>query len=140
MIVIDPSVRACGWAVFRGNDLDSAGVVQATDPPGLADRLSLIISVSHHMCLIERPRIYPHSPVPPNDIVTLGIAVGVATALARLRGLRVQYTYPTMLNKEVTEHRVRKKLDPDQLLENVPKSLRHNAIDAIHLGMIEVGK
>ena len=139
MIVIDPSVRACGWAIFYGRDLESAGVVQATDPVDLADRLAMVMHTPNHsVCLIERPRIYPHSPVPPNDIVTLGIAVGVATALARVRGIRVEYTYPTQLNKTVTEHRVRKVLNPDKMLKTVPKSLQHNAIDAIHLGMIHV--
>jgi len=141
MIVIDPSVHACGWATFAGSDLVSAGVLQPQKLDHLADLLIQVLPWrEHHLCLIERPRIYPHSPVPPNDIVTLGIAVGIATALARQNGLQVRYVFPTTLNKTVTTHRVQKTVDTDQLLCDIPKSLRHNAIDAIHLGQLEVKK
>jgi hypothetical protein len=90
--------------------------------------------------LIEVPKIYPHSPVPPNDIAALSRVVGMAEALATANAIPVKLVKPTPLSKQITELRVRDRVhNLDTLIEQVPPSKKHNAIDAIALAFRELG-
>ena len=66
LLSIDPGTRT-GWAEFANGRLVACGTTASPDfhPGPRPDRV-----------VIERPTVYPHSQVPPNDIVSLAITAG----------------------------------------------------------------
>ena len=140
---IDPG--ACtGWAVWFTETgrprLVAAGI---GEPP--FEQVDACLAEA----VIECPQVYPRSPVPPNDLITLAVLVGrYAEACVqaadrdhdRVR-LVLPHAWKGSVPKEVTAKRVLAALSPDELAvleeayEDIPKGLRHNLLDAVGIGL-----
>lgn len=92
---------------------------------------------------IELPVIYPHSPVPPADIVALAISAGrlAERASAPSEQWLAARRWKGSTPKHIVEQRVWEVLDPresillQRRLELVPRSMRHNVIEAVAIGL-----
>lgn len=102
---------------------------------GLSERLDQVT--------IERPQIYQgaKNQVDPNDLITLGITVGALTSALAPYTNAVLHVLPAtwkgQVKKDVTEHRVKKVLDDDELraveLGNTRKT--DDVWDAVGIGL-----
>lgn len=136
---IDPGVDT-GWALWSWPlcQLISAGI--GHPPVELAYRLA-----------VEKPQVYPQSPVPPNDLITLAMKAGryvgafegaTAPPSLLLETITVlPHEWKGNIPKDICEARIRRALTIPELhvatsaeLE-VPKSLRNNMWDAIGIGL-----
>jgi hypothetical protein len=128
-LAIDPGKNSTGWAVF-----DHVGLLVACGlhyPP-------LLIALD---LAIEVPQVYPRSPVPPNDLITLAFLAGRYAGEAKCL---TRYVWPHewkgSLSKEVCARRVLKRLRPEERLivkqceKIVAKKKMHNVLDAIGIG------
>lgn len=135
---VDPG-RHTGWALWY--------------PPGTAKHELVACGVgrppldSACFLVIELPQVYPHSPVPPNDLITLAFQAGrYVGEFQASRGHDAVYTLPHAwkgnLPKNVCENRVRMRLTVAELKiahdaeEVVPKAQHHDMWDAIGIGLV----
>lgn len=128
ILAIDPGADQ-GWAVLRNGSLVVCGLGQ---PETFGAR-----------CIVERPTIYPHSRVDPNNLITLAIRAGTAAGWAESRGCEIFWVEPRTwkgsISKATHHSRVLKDLtaaDRSTLrdcLKTVPGGKRHNVVDAVAL-------
>lgn len=148
---IDPGKHGLGVAVFRGEDLIWAGFVRIAEelhgPHHLAAHLDRVlvakIGFKINLAVVEVPQTYTlkHQKGRQQDLVDVALVAGaVGHALHRL-GAEVRYPLPAewkgQLPKEVTATRVMTALSPLEhtFIEQTPRRLLHNVLDAIHLGL-----
>lgn len=134
LLAIDPG-ECRGWARFNGVNLQECGV---GNPP----------SWGAVKLIIECPRVYPRSRVNPNDLIQLAVKVGRDIARYEQANLNPnsRIVYPQewkgTISKELCNQRILAKLRPEErvLVPNLPASYLHNCIDAIGLGLFELGR
>jgi hypothetical protein len=96
--------------------------------------------------VIEKPQIYPNSPVPPNDIITLTLQAGRYLGIAEQMGIAILRTvlpksWKGQLPKGVCAGRIISRLSSEELLvlkaaeSKLPAGKRHNLIDAVGIGL-----
>jgi len=136
LLAIDPGVDS-GWALFVAGKLVACGLgdPRASEKHKAAD-------ITH--VVIEQPTVYPRSPVPPNDIVTLAVNAGEWGGTYRQLGANVEYVRPRVwkgsVPKDIHHARVWAALTPaeqgvvDAAVRKVTPSKRHNVLDAVGLG------
>ncbi len=144
LLAIDPG--ACsGWALFT----TASGMLVGCglDDPTKHRWYSL---PSIERVVIERPRIYPRGLTKnPNDIVTLALNAGEWAGRYKPHGIKVEYVYPSewkgQTDKAISHTRTLSALTADELLIvppegklGLPKSKRHNLLDAIGLGLFSL--
>lgn len=96
---------------------------------------------------VEVPRIYPKQKkkVDPEDIIRLTLVAGGFLALGNGIIVRPQ-DWKRQIPKDVCQRRIKKRLRPGEsrrleiALKCIPRSLRHNAWDAVGIGMDAVGR
>lgn len=105
----------------------------------------------------EKPVVYPHSPIPPNDLIPVAINLGQAMAWAEWgtvttyepRQWKGQVPKPKRYEKwdtYIIHQRILKVLDKDELkvyllaLATVPEKQRHNIVDAVGIGLHHLGR
>lgn len=140
---IDPGTRCVGWARW-GEALLDCGLAR-TKCESLGDRAhdlaSQIPSGDYHI-VVEVPRVYPyHRKMRPNDLIDLAFVGG----MCGLRGTSTSIVHPVewkgQLPKEVCHKRCVELLAYNEVaglklvLESTPKSLQHNLLDAIGIGL-----
>jgi hypothetical protein len=140
LLAIDPGLHT-GWALFvkkaAGLDLVACGT---GEPPSSAQPYPL------WECVIECPQVYPQQAVPPNDLITLAFQAGryaEAARVAKTRFVRtvLPHEWKGNLPKNVCAARVLSRLSPEEIgiveemSEGIPKSQRHNVLDAIGIGL-----
>lgn len=123
MISIDPG-KHTGWARFVAGILTDCGLGYPPFDP--FDSKNVVI---------ERPTIYPRSPVPPNDIIELAITAG---RIAERLGGETVWVLPRRwkgtIPKAIMGERILKALTPEEFAR-IPAKARHDVIDAIGLGL-----
>lgn len=115
--------------------------------------------------VIEEPMVYPHSPIPPNDLIPVAIDVGEFHGLLRENALEYggpvsfEHVKPRQWKGQVPKpkryekwdtyiihQRILKVLDKDELkvyllaLATVPEKQRHNIVDAVGIGLHHLGR
>jgi len=130
-LAIDPGTHT-GWAVFNEDGaLKACGIGEPPFPS------------PYRRVVIELPQVYPTSPVPPNDLVTLAFLAGrYAGAAAGAEVFTVfPHTWKGNLSKAVCAARVKERLSREErvvvekCLVQVPEKQRHNVWDAIGIGL-----
>lgn len=151
LLAIDPSLRGTGWALFKDTNLTHCGVLggpsQSTRIQCVRDMwadlwgdLAVLISRPDEVVL-EFPRIYPKGRgasdnVDPNDLLWVAAVAGALCTL----GPSVTY-YPSdwkgQSKKEKTLRIVLQACNPAEraVIESVQGAKRHNAVDAVGIGM-----
>ena len=138
MIAIDPG-KWSGWALFHRGKLHAAGVLSEAailEAPPVPEWAPAI-------AVIEEPRIYPlgRGKGDPNDILKLALTVGDLRGFYRRHGLHVELVTPRRwkgtVPKAIHGERVLAALAPDEvaILPTLPKTKRHNMVDAIGIGV-----
>lgn len=139
LLAIDPGANS-GWAFFdSARRLSACGLGNA--PEGLI--------VAAGRALIERPKIYPRGRTKnPNDVLAVAVSAGEHGGRCKAAGAQVDYVEPRSwkgtIDKATHHARVLERLDAretaivDRL--GLPKSKRHNVLDAVALGLFGVGR
>lgn len=161
ILAIDPGLQACGWAIFENSKLAACGLarpVKSMQPiemmKEIIDQVTLAweqnVGHSAHpdILVAERPQIYQVGKGDPNDLIPLAILDGAVWQATEARG--VMYPLPRewkgQVPKDVMNKRTLDKLSEKEYsvvkenLSRMPKSLHHNAIDAIGLGQWAIGR
>lgn len=152
LLAVDPSLRGTGWACFRHGLLVNCGVIVGDA------NLSNIQAVQHiwrnmptmsHFgegdeVVLEFPRIYPKGHksketdrIDPNDLLWVAAVAGAFSAHA----LNLMSYYPSdwkgQSKKEKTLRLVLQACTPSEraVIESVTGWKRHNAVDAVGIGM-----
>lgn len=130
---IDPGVDT-GWALWTWPLCQLAAAGIGKPPVEVAYRLA-----------VEKPQVYPQSPVPPNDLITLAMKAGRYVGAFDGPGLETVTVLPHEwkgnIPKDICEARIRRALAIPELSVatdaemEVPKSLRNNMWDAIGIGL-----
>src|SRR5574343_608806 len=131
LVAVDPGVHATGIAVFNGQTLMIADLVQAETLEQMISRLDERVMrgeaphFNYDRGVIERPTVYSkNSKGDPNDLIRVAIVAGAAA----VRCFSVRFVEP---------------LSPAELAAIAciqPKSLQHNALDAVGLGLWHLGR
>jgi hypothetical protein len=164
-ICIDPGTgHNCGGAVFRGTRLVLARLLDGARPD-MAEvaltatddyELSRAVELVSRVVVLEVPRVYPHSraKADPNDLIKLAVAgARIAQVIAGHGNVLciAPSDWKAQTDPDIMCERVLAKLDDAErgIVEAVfaahgkkgmPKSLRHNVLDAIGIGLWRTGR
>lgn len=131
VVGIDPGKSKSGIAIVRNGRL--VGCYHTNDFPPLPPEGGEAI--------IEIPQIYPHSKGDPNDLIQVALASGMWKRECALSSYKVRLVKPRewkgSVPKLIHNKRIMAKLTDAEtkLLEKIPKSLRHNVVDAVGLAL-----
>lgn len=146
LLAIDPSLRGTGWALFENTNLASCGVIggpnQLSNIEAVrAIRTSFHVALTPDEVVLEFPRIYPKGRgasdrIDPNDLLWVA---AVAGALCTLGPSSTYYPsdWKGQSKKEKTLRIVLQACNPAErtVIESVQGAKRHNAVDAVGIGM-----
>jgi len=147
LLAIDPSLRGTGWAYFENTVLTRCGVIGGPNQLSNIEAVRAIHTSFFVAQLVpdevalEFPRIYPKGRgasdnVDPNDLLWVAAVAGALCTL----GPSVIY-YPSdwkgQSKKEKTLRIVLQACNPAEraVIETVQGAKRHNAVDAVGIGM-----
>lgn len=165
VLAIDPGLRGCGAAVFRLSDGSLIGcehVLSGSDGDRAAAWIPMAQAVAMWVSkfggrtarlVIEQPFVYPRGPsgkkagTDPNDLIQLAAVVGALVGrFAYLSAPAVKIYLPAewkgQLPKSVCHDRARKRLSEQEslCLPKLSASRLHNALDAMALGLVDLGR
>ena len=146
LIAIDPGVQALGWATFERGKLARCGLLQAATAIGMAetvrDEWGRTKGVGMQL-IIEKPQVYRqrHWKGDPNDLIDVAMVVGAAVVAfpGAERRVITPHTWKGNRPKAVCNaHTLRLLSVPERHIVNqchIRKSLMHNVLDAIGIGL-----
>lgn len=165
-LFVDPGLRACGVALFRGGHLVAAGFptgakdTDTDNSAGRASTWSAMASAVAGWCAdrgeisaltIEFPQVRrsehqraEKKGTDPNDLVMLAAVVGAICD--RFRGIDVRTYLPEQwkgqVPKDIHHARAKTRLNSEEivLIPKLPKSKLHNVMDAIAMGLWDAGR
>jgi hypothetical protein len=153
LIAIDPGLNGCGFALFRAGLLERAAYVKNVErtgnkPQDMALGLTLYVSTyklaTDDKVVCELPQVYTQDKLKgdPNDLIYLALVVGALVFQFGAKTIKPR-EWKGQLPKEVCNNRVRSKLslyEIEAIDTRVPASLRHNVLDAVGIGLHELGR
>ncbi len=153
MIAIDPGLRGCGVASFRGERLIAAAYVISPNLKGTGVKAWLDMAYAIHfynaeLTVVEQQRLRPgNEKGNPQNMMEVEGVVGAIAARFSECGEVIGY-YPEAwkgsVKKEVMTVRITKRLSKEEteILARVqcPPSLMHNVIDGIGIGLFHLGR
>lgn len=164
-LAIDPGIQCFGAAVFNGTWLtrgtlirgyyNKNGLPEANEPQTAMRAVEHLITwltgmqLARHInrVVIEIPKVYPATQQKgdQNDLIALaGFAYALATSVHSATEI-VRYfprDWKGTIDADTMTARIEKRLMPAEThyLEPCPKSLHHNMIDAVGIGMFNLGR
>jgi hypothetical protein len=162
LLAVDPGIRGCGVAVFEDGVLTSCSYVKnssTTEGPvsikaaKMALRVARDVFAKPDSLVLEWPQVYREShrskrKADPNDL--LGLAAIHGALVAFFSNTTMVYEVlpsewkPSGMKKDATAFRVASRLSPEEqkVLDscNCPRSLIHNVVDAVGIGLHAVGR
>jgi hypothetical protein len=144
LVTIDPGVHS-GWALWGLHGLIACGL---GDPRSC--KLHRVTSDDPDVdtirdVWIERPVVYPHSPVRPNDLITLALDAGRWAGIYEACGVEAHFVTPAEWKGQVPKaiHHARiwgvLSAEAQEVVEKgcrkLAPSKRHNVLDAVGLGL-----
>lgn len=150
LIAIDPGKLSIAWAMFDEDELRRCGLMRAKTIADLAAEANLALGFAMaDRAVVEVPQIYAQRKHKggQNDLIDVAVTAGIAVATLKLchdvklvrprawKGNRPKDVDNrlTLARLSVVERAVLDRID-------VPKSLRHNVIDAIGIGLWALGR
>lgn len=139
LVSIDPGKRHIGWALWIDGALGSCGVLRFEQLAQLRVYLDVVLKPQRIVC--EVPQVYraSQSKGDPNDLIDLALTAGVCLASASDATAVRPRAWKGTTDGDVFEGRIRKRMEGNGPfawgLNDVPKSLQHNAVDAVGLGL-----
>lgn len=157
LITFDPGYskkNALGWARFSDYSLTGAGIVRP-DGDFYAMANAAVTAAQdcwqgevHTRAIIEVPEVYPGvQDADPNDLLPLSELAGYVGYACRQIDYPVERVVPKtwkrQVPKDIMTNRITKRLGPAEfsLIAKIkPVGLRHNAIDAVGIGLWKLGR
>ena len=146
LLAVDPSSRATGWATYAGQELTACGLIRGHDT------LDMIEAIRGDLprglpAIIELPKVYQQSRQKgdPNDLINVAAVAG-ACALVCTPPIRfvLPREWKGTTPKRIDNERTARKLTPAELQAVIdcecPPSLLDNVMDAVGLGLFQVGR
>jgi len=153
---VDPGLRGCGVAIFKGGNLSGALYVpnSITDGRGYNAHAAMGAEVHSYLfasitgkIIIEHPRIYPGSAQQKGDLNDLIDVACVGAAISAMFPVgTVETVFPAdwrgQVPKEVMTERISRAISNDERrgIEKCYASLMHNVLDAIGIGLWKLGR
>jgi hypothetical protein len=142
LLAIDPGGACLGWALFEDGVLIEVGLSRTKEQltGARARHHALILPKARGGRVVSEMMRYrgSRSGIPPQDLVELNLIAGHVGS---------EWVYPDewkgRVPKEIHQPRILKALTPEELylVEGVrPPTLRHNAIDAVGIGLYCLGR
>lgn len=159
LVSIDPGLRVCGVAFWRGGTLLRAGLAKSEAPASARDAAAwagMIDGASKWIArnwtewdeqeyAIELPQVYDRSRSKgdPNDLIQIAAVVGEMSRFGA--GQRTIYRpreWKSTVKKEVMCRRVEGRLSVEERarVELPARSLQHNVWDAVGVGLHHLGR
>jgi hypothetical protein len=154
MLSIDPGVRGCGVALFRGTELEQGVYVEGHSHAQRAESwLAMVGSIKDFIgarvvdqLVVELPQVYvtARAKGDPNDLIQLAAVVGglcVAFEKARSK-VYLPAEWKGQVPKEIVHARALQRLSTDERsrISCRKKALLHNAMDAVSIGLKYLGR
>jgi len=145
LLAVDPGSTALGWAMFRDGALYTCSLLRAKRMEEMLLKIRERSWPYVSELVVERPQIYKaiDSKADPNRVTQLSIIAGAA--IGSIEHSKFFLPYPAewkgQIPKDIHHKRLRKHLSEPELevldcdLFQHPKSLRHNILDAVGLGI-----
>lgn len=147
-ISIDPGKWAIAWALFEESKLSRCGITKhpgGAFDDGLRDMVYRVREDSGQHAsiktIVEYPKLYPHSRnINPDDLITLAVVSGACSILGPVRLVHPR-EWKGAVPKGVSHERVQKRLGELEVavlsagLEGVIRTLQHNVMDAVGIGV-----
>jgi len=153
LVSIDPGLKGCGMALWKGGLLQKALYVPNVPGGDFQEMQGRIVQllpgfpvkISRDFLLaIELPQVYVTSRAKgdPNDLINLAVLVGALAQTFREPQLFKPFEWKRNTPKPVMEGRILKRLSASEKTRIVLpiKSLAHNVIDAIGIGLHALGR
>lgn len=153
---IDPGAKSIAVAIMEADGTLVSAWYSKGDSVNIVRRGSVMYDTftTADLVVIEVPQIYQRSKGDPNDLIDVARMAGAMEYVARNRPdgrpARIEAVRPFQwkgnLPKEVHHKRILAELSKDSLgvlegsFKTIPKSLRHNVMDAVGLAMYGVKK
>ncbi len=154
LVAVDPGLRGCGIAIFENALLHVAWYCKSPNKAdrgpvawwAMADRVEKewirkVPKRLHHLekLVAEIPQVYRFGKGDPADLIEIAGVVGAIAFCIPAAG-RTHFlprTWKGQVPKEAHHPRILKKLSSDEVsrIESTPKSLMHNVVDAIGIGL-----
>lgn len=154
LLAIDPGTKRkhsdgtarAGIALFDGDKLAACWLFASPDIAGLATAIGLQAPVD--LVVVEVPKVYPRSPADPEDLILLAFTAGLLAGSARAADLKMvrPAAWKGQRPKDVdTALTLATLTDAERetfgrCTYDIPKGLRHNVIDAIGIGLWQLGR
>lgn len=151
MLAIDPGTKAIGWAKFDAHGLVECGVAATTCRETYLALSSLTKQIPGDAdvwveCMSARDSDTVRRSQDILNVQWMGAAIAAALSYPGLPHPVTPLEWKGSVPKEIHHQRVEKRLTliekeiMDRCLEGVPSKLRHNAIDAIGIGLWRLGR
>ena len=152
LLAIDPSVTCSGWAVFEDGRLVDAGILRAKNLSDAAKKINEFMQTRNRFAetiAYELPQIYrgAQSKADPADIIKIAAVAGMWLVFCDDCSTGYSpHEWKGNVKKEVIHSRIHDRLDAHEserlrlCLKEVPASLQHNAMDAVGIGLKELGR
>jgi hypothetical protein len=148
LLTFDPAAHHVAWASFREARLEGCGLIRERVAPTLEMKFRASEKWAPMRAVVELPQVYNRRGAgDPNDLIAVAVTVGrIAQALGPLTPCEFvhPHDWKGSVPKKVMLGRIEKRLDENELLvlnrADVIPSLRHNVLDAIGIGLWEVGR
>lgn len=136
-------LRRYAISIVGTEAMATMGDVSETRLGGIMEWSVRSIRQGRYETVIELPQVYraSRSKGDPNDLIRLAVLVGRLQQLAEVRGSEVTLVQPAtwkgQVPKDVHHKRLMERLCREELekLESLHKTYRHNALDAVGLGL-----
>lgn len=155
LVSFDPGLRVAGVAFFSDGKLRWATLARSDEPKvrgpmawlamGRAVSASLVDHPGpYDKVVVEVPQVYPGAPIDPANLIELAGVNGAV--IARLEATEHRGYLPRLwkgnkLKEKMLAHiEACLSVDEAKCIDFLPASLRHNAIDAIGIGLYELGR
>lgn len=151
---VDPGLRGCGVAEFKGGELYRAAYIRNPVTSGrgydahsqLGGAVIDWISACSERVIIEHPIVYPSSNNigDPNDLLDV-VAVGAAVAAGFNAGY-IETVFPRewkgQVPKDVMTERISRAITAEERprIEKCQASLMHNVLDAVGIGLHKLNR
>jgi len=158
ILAIDPSIRACGVAIFLKGKLVYVDVIRTMAVVNQAQAIQEICDKLHHiwqttisdslrpeLLVVEKPQIYQQAQLKgdPNDLIPLALMSGVLWEKFKPKNLMLPTPkeWKGQVPKNVMTKKTCSQLSKQEIdvlsweLSRVPEALRHNGFDSIGIGL-----